>query len=346
MKVLVLNNAVPFIRGGAEELAEHLVQRLNNTPGVEAELLRIPFRWETADRVLEEILINRNLRLYKVDRVLALKFPAYLVQHESKILWLLHQFRQAYDLCELGLSHLCGHANGKEIARIVREADNRCFAECKAIYCNSPVTQVRLKKFNGYDATVLYPPLNDPEQFQGGDYGNYIFAGGRVGPGKRQHLLVEAMRYVRSTMRLVIAGPPDDDQCRFQLEKISAQYDLADRVALRFGYRPRREIAELMNGALACAYLPIDEDSLGYVTMEAFCAAKPVLTSEDAGGLLEIVHNEQTGFVVAPQARAIARAIDRLAQDVGKAKAMGRAGKELLESKNLSWGATIQSLLS
>lgn len=346
MKVLVLNNAAPFIRGGAEELAEHLVQRLNMTAGVEAELLRIPFRWEPADQVLEEILINRNLHLYEVDRVIALKFPAYLIAHENKTLWLLHQYRQAYDLYESGLSHLCGHPAGKEIARIVREADNHCFADCKAVYCNSPVTQARLKKFNGYDATVIYPPLNDPEQFSGGDYGNYIFAGGRVSAGKRQHLLVEAMRYVRSTVKLVIAGPPDDDQYRLSLEQLVERYDLADRVEFRFGFRPRHEIAQLMNGALACAYLPIDEDSLGYVSMEAFCAAKPVLTLQDAGGLLEIVHNDQTGFVVAPHARAIARAIDRLAQNLEPTKAMGQAGKALLQSKNLTWEATVERLLS
>ena len=84
MNVLVLNNAAPFIRGGAEELAEQLVQSLNTTAGVEAELLRIPFRWEPADRILEEILINRNLHLYKVDRVIALKFPAYLIAHRTR----------------------------------------------------------------------------------------------------------------------------------------------------------------------------------------------------------------------------------------------------------------------
>ena len=346
MNVLVLNNAAPFIRGGAEELAEHLVQRLNMTSGIEAELLRIPFRWEPADRILEEILINRNLHLYKVDRVIALKFPAYLIAHKNKTLWLLHQFRQAYDLYESGLSHLCGHPNGKEIARIVREADNRCFEDCKTIYCNSPVTQARLKKFNGYDAAVVYPPLNDPEQFSGGDYGNYVFAGGRVSPGKRQHLLVEAMRYVRSTVKLVIAGPLDDDQYRVRLEQYVARYSLADRVEFQFGFRPRQEIAQLMNEALACAYLPIDEDSLGYISMEAFCAAKPVLTSQDAGGLLEIVHNDQTGFVVAPRARAIARAIDQLGRNIEHTKTMGHAGKALLQSKNLTWETTVERLLS
>ena len=43
-------------------------------------------------------MLNRNLRLYNVDRTIALKFPAYLIPHTEKTLWLLHQFRQAYDL--------------------------------------------------------------------------------------------------------------------------------------------------------------------------------------------------------------------------------------------------------
>ena len=155
MKVLVLNNAAPFIRGGAEELADCLVQRLNETNGVEAELLRIPFRWEPAERIVDEIVLNRNLRLYNVDRTIALKFPAYLIPHTEKTLWLLHQFRQAYDLYESGLSHLSSDPRGAEIVRLVRKADEQLFATCRRIFTNSPVTQGRLKKFNGFDSTVL-----------------------------------------------------------------------------------------------------------------------------------------------------------------------------------------------
>jgi hypothetical protein len=107
MKVLVINNAAPFVRGGAEELADHLVLRLNATKGVEAELVRIPFRWVPAERIVDEIFLNRNLRLYNIDRVIALKFPAYLIPYPEKTIWLLHQFRQAYDLYESGQSHLC-----------------------------------------------------------------------------------------------------------------------------------------------------------------------------------------------------------------------------------------------
>lgn len=346
MRVLVLNNAVPFVRGGAEELAEHLLDRLNRTPGVEAELLRVPFRWEPAERIVDQIVINRNLRLYKVDRVIGLKFPAYLIPHPHKTLWLLHQFRQAYDLYESGLSHLCGHRCGKEIARQVHEADQHCFAECRAVFTNSPVTQARLKKFNGRDAAVLYPPLLDPERFHGGELGDYIFAGGRISPGKRQHLLVEAMRHTRSAVKLVVAGPSEDAKYLSRLLDIIARYRLSDRVDVRARFHSRDEVAGLVNGALATAYLPIDEDSLGFVTMEAFCAGKAMVTSRDAGGLLEIVRDQETGFVVDPTAAAIGRVFDQLVEDITRTKDMGRAGRSLLASKQLNWDETIARLLS
>lgn len=133
MKVLVVNNAAPFQRGGAEELADHLVRRLNATPGVQSELVRVPFTWEPAERLIEEMLISKGMRLYNVDRVIGLKFPAYLIPHHQKVLWLLHQFRQAYDLSEAGQSHLDFDDTGRAVKAAIRAADNACFAECRKI---------------------------------------------------------------------------------------------------------------------------------------------------------------------------------------------------------------------
>jgi glycosyltransferase involved in cell wall biosynthesis len=344
MRVLVINNAAPFIRGGAEELADQLVARLNAISGVEAELLRIPLRSEPAEGLIEQILLNQSLRLYQVDRVIALKFPAYLVPHPHKVLWLLHQFRQAYDLYEAGTSYLCSHPSGERIVQLIRNADKRCFVNCRDIYTNSPVTQSRLLRFNGISSTVLYPPLLDAERFEGGEYGTYVFAGGRVGAGKRQHLFVEAMRMVKSGIRLVIAGPLDDDEYGRGLRKLIDQHGLSSRVELKFGFHEREEIAGLVNGALACAYAPIDEDSMGYVTMEAFCAAKAVITVRDAGGVLELVHDGATGVVAEPDPNSIAAGLDRLAA-VTAAKEMGLAARALLEAKSLSWKYTIDRLL-
>ena len=346
MKILVLNNATPFIRGGAEELADNLASQLNARPGIQAEVLRIPFRATPRETLLEQIWSHRNLRLYKVDQVIALKFPAYLIPHAHKTIWLLHQFRQVYDLFEAGQSHIGCDDPGAEIVRLVREADNQCLRGCRKIFTNSPVTQNRLKRFNNFDAPVVYPPLNDPERFRGGEYSRYVFAGGRVGPGKRQHLLVEAMRFVRSDLRLVIAGPLDTDEYGILLRQIVYHYNLEDKVELRFGFRGRDEIAELVNSALVCSYLPVDEDSLGFVTMEAFTAAKPVITAFDAGGLLEIVEDKHTGLVVAPEPDQIADALDWFGTEHSRAAILGHAARSCLYAKQITWDHALETLLS
>ena len=147
MKVLVLNNAAPFIRGGAEELADNLVAELNRTAGVQAELLRVPFRWEPSERLIDEIVLNRALRLWNVDRVIGLKFPAYLIPHPEKVLWILHQFRQAYDLGDAGQG-LGKEGRDGEIRAAIRAADQACFAGARAIHVNSPTTQARLMTYN------------------------------------------------------------------------------------------------------------------------------------------------------------------------------------------------------
>jgi glycosyltransferase involved in cell wall biosynthesis len=344
MKVLVVNNAAPFIRGGAEELADHLVRQLNATNGVQAELLRVPFAWEPRERLVDEIVLNQAFHLYNVDRVIGLKFPAYLIPHPQKVLWILHQFRQAYDLDIAGQSHLGEDETGVQIKRAIRRADDACFAGAHKIWCNSPVTQARMKTFNGFDSEVLYPPLNDADLFGCDGYGDYIFAGGRVAPGKRQHLLVEAMAHTRGDFRLVIAGPPESAAYAAELEALVERLDLKGRVSLAFGYHPREDIARWVNQSLACAYLPFDEDSVGYVTMEAFAAAKPVLTVTDSGGVLELVGSE-TGVVVQPDAQAIAQGLEALAAP-GIARRLGPVAKRVLDDKGLSWAATLQKLLA
>jgi len=97
MKVLVVNNMAPFLWGGAEELAANLRKHLI-LAGHESEILRIPFQWEPSTKIPSQMLMARALELMNVDHVIALKFPAYLIQHPRKTLWLVHQYRQAYDL--------------------------------------------------------------------------------------------------------------------------------------------------------------------------------------------------------------------------------------------------------
>jgi glycosyltransferase involved in cell wall biosynthesis len=347
MKVLVVNNMAPFIRGGAEELADHLVANLRRTKGVEAELLRIPFSWMPYERVADEIMLCRMMETYWVDRIIALKFPAYLIPHEHKTLWLLHQYRQAYDLFDSRQSNIPDDRRGHAIRNLVKNADNGCFGALnREIFVNSATTRDRLKRYNGFASTILPPPLNDPQSFANLATGDYIFAGGRVNSHKRQHLLVEAMKFSRSGVRLIVGGPPDTPGDAERLRRAVAEANLEDRVVLDLGFLARAKLAAYVNNALACVYLPFDEDSVGYVTMEAFQAQKAVITSTDAGGVLEIVHNGVTGLVADPTPRALAEAMDRLFLNRQRAEKYGRAGHDLWAAKNITWPSTVERLLS
>ncbi len=345
MNVLVLSNAAPFVRGGAEELAEHLVLNLRKRTGVNAELLRIPFQWDPASALIGQILLNKNLRLANVDRVIAMKFPAYLIPHDNKIVWLMHQYRQAYDLDRAGMTNIPAGGDGDKIRTAIRTADNACFSAAKKIYTISPVVSARLQQFNGLRSEVLHHPLNDPELFNGGEYRPYIFAGGRIGEGKRQHLLVEAMRYVHSGIRLVVAGPPETAEYADRLREIVSRFDLADRVELRLSYLPRRDVVELVNNARACASIPVDEDSMSYVAMEAFAAKKCVITATDSGGLLELVKHDETGFVVSPDPAAIAVAFEDVSVE-RRGTTLGKAARGRWDRLDISWASRIDRLLS
>lgn len=340
----MVTNRAPFIHGGAEELCHHLVRNLL-VSGVEAEALPVPFAWEPAERLIEEMMISRNIRLTNVDRVIALKFPAYLIPHGNKVLWLLHQYRQAYDLWDAGYSNVPRDERGERIRDAIRQADQLAFSEMRRIYTISQTTADRLAHYNRVQGTVLPYPLNDPELFSGGESEGYVLASGRVNAAKRQLLLVRALRHAPN-VRLIVAGPPDTLEDAEALQQAVVDEGVEDRVRLVLSFLPRPDLAQLVNRALAVAYLPFQEDSVGYVTMEAFQAEKPVLTTADAGGVLEIVRDGISGLVVPPEAEDLASAMVRLQHRPAEAKALGRNGKEILREMGLHWAHTIDRLLA
>jgi glycosyltransferase involved in cell wall biosynthesis len=80
------------------------------------------------------------------------------------------------------------------------------------------------------------------------------------------------------------------------------------------------------------------------VPFEAFLSEKPVLTTTDAGGPLDVVHDHRTGLVVAPHAAELARAYVWLRDHAADARAFGRAGREV--ASTVTWDACIDRLLA
>ena len=80
------------------------------------------------------------------------------------------------------------------------------------------------------------------------------------------------------------------------------------------------------------------------VPYEAFLSEKPVLTTTDAGGPLEVVADGRTGLVTAPDAAELARAAGRLREHPDEARAYGQAGREL--AARVTWDSCIERLLA
>ena len=344
MKIVIANNMVPFLWGGAEELAANLAKRIRGR-GHEVELLRLPFKWEPFSCLPLEMLVARSLEVTNADHLIALKFPAYLIPHVSKTLWLLHQYRQAYDLFESEYSNLPATPEGADVRSLIREADNLAFRESKKIFTNSEVTSDRLLRYNGFASIALHPPLNDAELFTGGESRGYIFAGGRINGMKRQELLVRALAKTPSNVRLIVAGPAESESDGENLLQLAEKLDVSDRLELLIGFHSREKIADLVNHSIACAYIPFDEDSLGYVSMEAVEAGKPVITTSDSGGVQRLVRDGSSGWVVAPDADALALAMSRAVSSATRSRAMGKAARHEWRDMKITWDDTLDRLV-
>jgi glycosyltransferase involved in cell wall biosynthesis len=136
------------------------------------------------------------------------------------------------------------------------------------------------------------------------------------------------------SLRAVVVGDGPD---RERLEGLANE-------RVRFAGRvPAEELAGLYATCAAVFYAPVDED-FGMVPFEAFRAARPVVTTTDAGGPLEVVHDGRTGVVVEPEPAAIARALRELLADETTARALGETGR--VETEGVTWDRAIARLLS
>jgi glycosyltransferase involved in cell wall biosynthesis len=339
MRIVVAAPQVPFVRGGAELMAEDLVGALR-ARGHDAEIVSIPFKWYPGTRVLDQALLWRLVDLTEadgrpIDRVIATKFPAYCVRHPNKVAWVLHQFRQAYDYDRTELGQFDESPEGRATRRAIERLDAVALGEARRVFATSRNVADRLRRFNGIDAEVLpHPP--QMLAYREAEPEGYILSVNRLDRAKRIDLLIEAAKQEPS-LRIVIAGEgPDHARLEQLAAGLNGQVTFVGRV-------DEERLADLYARCLAVYYAPVDED-FGMVPYEAFLSAKPVVTAVDAGGPLEVVHDRRTGAVVEPDAASVARACAYLAAHVGEAKAWGRAGREV--AARVTWDACVDALLS
>src|SRR5688572_20860919 len=101
-KICVCSAQIPFAYGGTEVLVDSLVTQLRER-GHDAQIVRLPLQTQPHEELLKSCLAWRFINLdfvelEKIDLVIGTRFPSYMVRHENKVIWLVHQYRQIYDL--------------------------------------------------------------------------------------------------------------------------------------------------------------------------------------------------------------------------------------------------------
>jgi glycosyltransferase involved in cell wall biosynthesis len=340
MKIAVCAPQVPFVHGGAEIFAETLVEKLRGR-GHEAELVTVPFKWYPGERVLTQAFLWRLLDLEEadgrpIDAVVATKFPSYFVRHPRKVVWLLHQFRQAYELDRTELGQFGESPEERALRRAVHRADHTALAEARKLFATSRNVADRLHRRLGLEAEVMpHPPQELPYRSEPAQ--DYVLSVGRLDRAKRLDLLLDAVAATPG-LRCVIVGEGPD---RERLAAHAADRQLDGRVAFA-GRLGADEVAAEYARCLAVYYAPVDED-FGMVPYEAFLSQKPVLTTTDAGGPLEIVEDGRTGLVREPSGAALAAALAWFRDHPDEAAALGRAGRVL--AARVTWEPALDRLL-
>src|SRR6266540_3348806 len=220
MRIAVCAPQVPFERGGAEIFADDLVQELRAREH-EVDLVTIPYKWYPGERVLSQAFLWRLLDLEEangrpIELAIATKFPSYAVRHPNKVVWLIHQFRQAYDLDRTALGQFGETTEERAARRAVQQLDRVALGEARKVFATSRNVAERLERSTGLVAELMpHPPQELPYRTDG--YEDFVLSVGRLDRAKRNDLLLEAL-VADSSLRCVIVGDGPD---RGRLEEVA-----------------------------------------------------------------------------------------------------------------------------
>jgi glycosyltransferase involved in cell wall biosynthesis len=208
------------------------------------------------------------------------------------------------------------------------------------VVCNSIATQKnltqRIPKLES-KSIVIYngieiPKGSNPDKINlGFPVDNIVISlVGRISSWKGQQLLVSAFVILAKkhlNIKLVFLGsaPLNQEHFEISLKNKIAENKLHEHVVI---FPFQKEIAKFWN-SIDIAVVPSTEpEPFGLVAAEAMLAKKPVIASNH-GGLAEIVIDDVTGFLVAPNdAIALAEAISKLIDNPELRTQFGKKGHE------------------
>jgi len=154
---------------------------------------------------------------------------------------------------------------------------------------------------------------------------DFILYSGRLSRSKGVGYLLDAIAKISlGDTKLVIAG---DGIYGEQIKKQIASLGLQDQVHL-LGWRNGAELTWLYRNCRMLVVPSVWPEVFGIVGLEAMAAEKPVVACA-VGGIPEWLEDGVTGYLVPPRdADAMAKRIETLLTDHGRASLLGAAGRE------------------
>ena len=198
--------------------------------------------------------------------------------------------------------------------------------------------------YNGVDAT-RFQPANSRQPIPGSPFHGaqdwLVGTAGRMQTVKDQTNLAQAFVLaiqqaprLRSRLRLVMVG---DGPLRPASQAILDEAGITDLAWLP---GERQDVPDIMRG-LDCFVLPSIAEGVSNTILEAMASGLPVIATA-VGGNPELVVEGESGLLVPPSNPVqLAAALIELADDPERARAMGKHGRQLVES-NYSMGAMVR----
>ncbi len=191
--------------------------------------------------------------------------------------------------------------------------------------CNG-VDSVRFSPADATTAPLAGCPFTEPGLFLVGTVGRMQTVKNQTALAKAFVLLLQQQPALRSRLRLVMVG---DGPLRGQSQQL---LDRAGMASLAWLPGERADVADVMR-SLDCFVLPSLAEGISNTILEAMSSSLPVLATA-VGGNADLVDHGRTGWLVpADDVAALAAALGRLAADSVAAAAMGRAGRNRVESE-------------
>ena len=344
MKIALCSTFVPFLYSGARHIVEWL-QTMLEQEGHQVERVYLP-EDDHPDLLFRQMAALRWIDLSAADRVICFRPQSHLIEHPHKIVWFIHHLRTYYDLYDTPYRGFPDDAKHRGIRDALVAVDTAALREAKRIFTNSKVVAERLAHYNGLDSEVLYPPVINAGRYHCRGHNDEIVYVCRLEHHKRQHLLIEALALTATPVRLRLCGTSATAHYPDELAALIARLQLGRRVSMDNRWISEEEKVDYLADCLAAAYLPLDEDSYGYPSLEASHASKAILTTTDSGGVRELVTDGVNGYVVKPTAQALATALDKLYRERATTIAMGARARLRLAELNISWAYVIERLLA